>query len=72
MLRQLFTTDPTTISAAIEAYQRQAGPKVVARLVPGANPIEIYAARKRGGSLEVQIERNGLWRKPFACYKDEQ
>jgi hypothetical protein len=71
MLRQFFTTDPTTINAQISAYQAQAGPKVVARLAPGADPVEISAARKRDGRLQVQVGRNGLWREPFACYKDE-
>jgi hypothetical protein len=51
MLRQFFTTDSTTINAEISAYQAQAGPKVVARLAPGADPVEICAARKRDGRM---------------------
>ncbi len=71
MLRQFFTTDSTTINAEISAYQAQAGPKVVARLAPGADPVEICAARERDGHLQVQVGCNGPWRDPFACYKDE-
>lgn len=71
MLRQFFTTDPATINAAIAAYQRQAGPKVVARLAPGADPVEICGARRRGGRLQVQVGPSGPWRNPFACYKEQ-
>lgn len=69
MLRQIFTTDSTTIQTAIQAYQRGAGPKTVARLVPGGEVVEIINARGRGAELRVQTT-DQQWHKPFICYKE--
>ena len=69
MLRQFFTSDAMTIRAAIKAYQGEAGPKVVARLVPGADVVEIVDAELRGNKLRVQTA-DLQWHAPFVCYKE--
>ncbi|GCE31972.1 hypothetical protein KDA_74560 [Dictyobacter alpinus] len=69
MLRQFFTSDAETIRAAIEAYRREAGPRVVARLVPGACVVEIVGTKLEGNTLRVQTT-DLHWHTPFACYKD--
>ncbi len=70
MLRQLFTSDSATIRFALAGYNRGTGPRVVARLTPGADVVEIIDAHGRGADLQVQT-LDKQWHRPFICYKEE-
>lgn len=71
MLRQIFTTDSTSIRVFLQDYSNKVGPRVVARLTPGAEVVEIIDAKGRGDDLQVQTI-DLQWNHPFACYKEEQ
>jgi hypothetical protein len=71
LLRQIVTTASTSIKVFLQDYRNGAGPKVVARFVPGADVVEIIAAQGRGDGLQVQTP-DQQWHRPFACYKEIQ
>ena len=71
MLRQIFTTDLTTLKAMIADGNQGCGPKVVAQ-VPGLGKVEVHAVRKQQDRLQVQLQAGGQWHtpQPQACFKD--
>jgi hypothetical protein len=71
MLRQIFSTDLATLRLFLFAYQQGTGPRLLARLRPGDQPVEIKGVRQVADGVEVQTQE-GTWHRFFACYKEEE
>ena len=69
MLHQLFTNDIMSLRMFLQAWEQRTGPRIVTRLVPGAEPVEIKAVRQNAGQVEVQTLQ-GTWHTYFALYKE--